>query len=93
MKYQKGGNKNPNFIFKKAFEQNIIEVSNDKLYFQQNKNSAKKYIKIHPNGILEYMGKFFLQNFNFELEIVDNVAKLQIIQIKIIMFYFLKWIN
>ena len=76
MKYQKGGNKNPNFIFKKAFEQNIIEVSNDKLYFQQNKNNAKKYIKIHPNGILEYMGKFFLQNFNFDLDIVDNIAKL-----------------
>ena len=28
------------------------------------------------DGILEYMGKFFLQNFNFELDIVDNVAKL-----------------
>ena len=37
MKYLKGGTKQPNFIFKKALEENIIQVSNDKLYFQQKK--------------------------------------------------------
>ena len=46
MKYQKGGTKQPNFLFKKAFEENIIEVSSDKLYFQQNKNYAYFYLAI-----------------------------------------------